>query len=118
MVHNATATNIPFSMDHFAHFLISKQDGLIISLNCSLDKDDQTFVGLDAIFEADPQEMAIRAEIEIDTPFFDHTGRVEVKQTGRSEIQCKTISKTESQSQWTEYLQHDCKSTTKLNLGN
>lgn len=117
LVHNATATNIPFSFDHFSHILINKEDGIIISTNSSIDKNDQTFVDMDAYLQIDPKDMEIRGAVQLDTPVLDGTAEVEVKKSAKNLIEAHLTTKTESQSTMTQALEHDLKATIKLSAG-
>ncbi|OQV25960.1 putative Apolipoprotein B-100 [Hypsibius exemplaris] len=121
LVHNATATNIPFSFDHFTHFLISKQEGLKVSMNSSIDKNDETYFSIGSIFQVNPRDFVIRAGVEVGTPFLDHSARAEIKKTrDEAQVEVKLTSKAEPESRIaqhiTRHLVHDLRSTTKIGL--
>jgi len=119
-VHNATATNTAFSLDHFSHFLVNQEDGLVFTTISSVDKDDKKYVEVTADFQIDPQDLEAKAEATFDTPLLDGSGKVEVRKTGRS-VKVKVTTKADSQLREAgfdiDFITHELEARTKLSPG-
>lgn len=97
IIHNQTATNIPYGLDHFAQLLISREEGLLISVNTSIDKsEDEVLVGVGMVLQIDPSDMEAHIGFNVDTPFVEGSARVEVSKPERGLMQISATTKTES----------------------
>lgn len=105
MIHNQTATNIPFSLDHFSQLLISREEGLVISVNTSIDKSDEPMAGFGIILQVDPSEMKALVGVNVDTPFLEVSGQISTKKPQNRPLEIKLITKTDSEQ--SELLNHE-----------
>ena len=114
MVNNATATNIPYESNNFVHLLINKEDGLVMTMNMSIDNDNRELMGMDGLLQIDPKDMEARATLSINTPFLDGEGQAEMKMPAKGRMETRMSSKTEADSQTYDFLAHKMESHMKV----
>lgn len=116
MVNNITATNIPFESNNFAHLLVDKENGLVATMNVSIDNtnNDKEVMGLDALLQIDPKDMEARATLSINTPFLDGEVDAEAKMPTKGQMETRVTTKTEADSSTYDSLTHKMESVMKV----
>jgi len=115
IMHNQTATNIPYSWDHFAQLMISREEGLLISFNTSIDKSDEVLIGFGSILQVHPSDMKVSTGMNVDTPVVDVSGRICLAKPERGLLEIGVITKSDSDK--SDLLDHEFHAKVKMGSG-
>jgi hypothetical protein len=115
VVHNQTATNIPYSLSHLGRFTVSRTEGLALSTNTFIEKFGETLVGGGATLIIDLAQKKADIDTHLTLPNLNAVGHAGLSQSRRGPVQLNIETMTKSDK--LDLLNHDLKAVVKVESG-